>query len=218
MQKDIFLSSEADQWFKRNIESLKDKLAIDDYLYQNIKKLDAKGKVLEVGASIGYRLGWLKSDGYQVVGIEPSKEAVNYGIANSDLTELELLVGDASTFLDKCVSKFDMIIFGHSLYLMDPEDLPNIVANTMRLLNEDGYIVIFDFDSDPQKNPYHHRENLYSYKMEFDTLFTWNPCFKLISKKIMQHDGSTSVGNKHEDCALSIIKRVDLKHAYPTLA
>lgn len=96
-------------------------------------------------------MGWLKSDGYQVVGIEPSKEAVNYGIANSDLTELELLVGDASTFLDKCVSKFDMIIFGHSLYLMDPEDLPNIVANTMRLLNEDGYIVIFDFDSDPQK-------------------------------------------------------------------
>jgi len=217
MQKNIFLSSEADQWFKRNVESLTNKVRSNDIIYQCVNNLHAKGRVLEIGASIGYRLAWLKSSGFEVLGIEPSKSAVEYGLSNLNLAQNELVVSDASSFLDQCSVKFDVIIFGHSLYLMDPDDLPLIAANTMRLLNEGGHIVIYDFDSEPQRKKYHHRDSLYSYKMKFDNMFTWSPCFKLIGKSIAQHDGSDSIGDVHEDCALSIIRRISIDNAYPVL-
>ena len=39
----------------------------------------------------------------------------------------------------------------------------------------------------------------------------------LCSKEVRQHKGGISIGDQKEDCALSIIRKVPIKNAFPEL-
>lgn len=219
-QTKTFIETEADEWFHRNKNSLDTKSKNTDPLYNKIKeclKNTEKKHILEVGASNGYRLSWLKDAGAKVTGVDPSKKAVTQGKEKYKFTNKELITNDALSFLTNETHEYDAIIFGHSLYLIPPHEIPLIVAHSIRILKQDGYIFIFDFDSPHQIQPYHHHEGLYSYKAPFDTYFTWLPTMHLVSKNITQHNGSQSIGNPKENCALTVIKKISIKYAYPKL-
>lgn len=111
LQKDIFLESEGDNWFKRN-ES--DFIDLDEIL----PFLKSNDKLLEIGCSNGTNLKYLnnKLPDIELHGIDPSTESVNSGM--KDFKNFSLQVG-TSDHLDFPDESFDVVLLGFCLYLVD---------------------------------------------------------------------------------------------------
>ena len=154
-QRDIFLESEGDAWYKRNIKNDKEsKLwSRKDPLIEAIKDIplenNSRVKVLEVGCGQGLRIKELQSErGWTGIGLDPSKEA----IASVKRRGCIGFVGTADSIPmnDKSV---DLLIFGFCLYLCDREDLFKIAAEAHRVLRPKSWLAILDFwTPNPKKN------------------------------------------------------------------
>jgi ubiquinone/menaquinone biosynthesis C-methylase UbiE len=208
-QKETFLETEGNAWFKRNLQANKD---IENDPILSLRQLDLTDKkILEIGTGTGWRLNSLHEkytcDCY---GIDPSKDAIELG--KIMFSNINLSVGSADV-LPYEDNQFDVIIYGFCLYLCDRNDLFQIASEANRVLKENGHIIIYDFCTpQPYKNPYSHFEGLYSYKMDYSKIFTWNPSYSLIYHNIMQHPGNVS--NVDSLIALSLLKK-DSLNAYP---
>ena len=122
--------------------------------------------------------------GYQCTGIEPSKKAVN----EAKQKGLNVVEGTADNlpFQD---NSFDIVIFGFCLYLCDREDLFRIAYEADRVLKNPGWLIIHDFFSIyPTKNPYHHVPGMFSYKMDYKTMFTWHPAYICFKHTVFHHE------------------------------
>ena len=76
---------------------------------------------------------------------------------------------------------FDVVVFGFCLYLCDREDLFRIASEADRVLNDQGWLIIHDFYSPvPTRRDYHHKTGIYSYKMDYKTLFEWHPSIHVL--------------------------------------
>ena len=106
--------------------ALKNKLNLINSLSEN------KGKILDIGAGVGDFLAFVKQDGWQTIGVEPSQKAreiainkgVNFVNETSDLEN----------------NSFDIITMWHVL-----EHVPNLefqIKELKRLLNPNGTLVI----------------------------------------------------------------------------
>ncbi|MCF8495327.1 MAG: class I SAM-dependent methyltransferase [Alphaproteobacteria bacterium] len=209
-QKTIFLNGEGDGWNARNRivgDRLADKRKTDPVLQVLNETENPPARVLEIGAGNGWRLSILKErwPGAEFFGLDPSAQAV--AEAQQGL-HLQQGTAEDLPFEDK---SFDLVIFGFCLYLCDRADLFKIAAEADRILRENGQLLIYDFHADPAyRNPYTHAEGLYSYKMDYSTLFSWNPAYRLIEKHVILHPGCTdetpdnrvSVSVLHKDTAL----------------
>jgi ubiquinone/menaquinone biosynthesis C-methylase UbiE len=190
-QKDIFFQTEADGWYARNRvteENFEEKCQ-DDPLLKILSGMDLKkSKILEIGASNGWRLAALrkKFSGAQCFGVDPSVQAVN-----ESWPDIELRVGSADS-LPYDDNSFDLVVFGFCLYLCDRRDLFKIAAAADRVLKDGGYVVTYDFHT-PQayKNPYVHQSGMFSYKMDYSCLFSWNPVYSLVQEHVQPHPGSS---------------------------
>lgn len=115
---------------------------IEEKLFKNIfqkrveiiKKFIQKGKVLEIGCSTGLMLSIFKNMGWEVEGVEISKQAASaaqkrgINIYTQPFKEISF---------DK---KFDLIILNHTLeHLSDP---PKIIRKVSTLLTKDGILYI----------------------------------------------------------------------------
>jgi len=188
-QKEIFEASEGNAWFHRNKEShhLCNKDWKDDDIFNFMKDIDFLPKeVLELGTSNGKRLHLLnefyKCEG---VGIDPSSDAVEDG--KKRFPEISLLIGTADKlpFED---NSFDTIIVSFFLLMCDREDLFKIAMEIDRCLQDGGVLIIRDFyPLSPYKNTYGHLKGLYSYKMDYSDMFTWNPAYTEIAKDLSSH-------------------------------
>src|SRR6056300_56301 len=126
MQNKEFLLGEGDQWYNRNKSNIENKVSEKDAVYLKISELFPIGTnrtVLEIGCSNGYRLGWLKNLGFDVVGIEPSQEACNSAIRKG----LDVRNGTADN-LNIATSSCDIVVFGFCLYLVDPDDYFKVLS------------------------------------------------------------------------------------------
>lgn len=179
-QKNVFLCDEADNYFNRNKEKL-EKRGIPEYYKFYEKYIKAENKILEVGCSCGSNLKYFKDKiGCMCYGIDPSKQAIQYG--KNIYPELNLSVGTAD-FLDFKDDFFDFIFFGHCLYLVDRKLLSTVVGETDRVLKDNGMIGITDFYVKiPQKRKYKHYEGIFAYKMDYAKLFLAYPHFFSVDK------------------------------------
>lgn len=207
MQKDIFLDEEADNWFLRN----KDKILNEEKNYFPLQSilpyLANRKKILEVGCSVGNNLNYLQessSGKLELVGVEPSKMAISEGQKRfgnirfiQDTAEGLGRIGD---------EKFDVIIFGFCLYLVDRENIQEIINLTYEKLNNHGIVVIIDFDTKKSfKNEYSHRPGIFSFKADYGNMFTQNSSLHLIEKKSWSHFGDVFHMDQNERCATSIL-------------
>jgi ubiquinone/menaquinone biosynthesis C-methylase UbiE len=189
VQKDLFLQSEGDKWFRRNKRVLSTDIHIAACpvlrLITELKPTPAR--VLEIGCSNGWRLNELKRFGVaECYGIDPSKEAIEDG--KTKYPTLNLAVGTADR-LPPDIPPFNVVIFGFCLYLCDPFDHFRIVMEADRVLQDDGHLFIHDFDPPmPYRNEYSHRQGMYSYKMDFARLFLAHPHYALRQKKFVPHN------------------------------
>lgn len=227
MQEKIFKDSEADEWFYRNKEAILKKEPNKDLSYRKIadivQELDIKN-ILEIGCCNGYRLNWISENlNVSCTGIEPSHAAIEDGKARYNNKNLHLIcAGAEDAFWQNDISdmfapnSFDLILFGHCLYLITPELYFSIVMQTNRLLSKEGFVAIFDFDSYPQRKRYHHYAKfpIWSYKMDFSSLFTSHPMYKLIFKEYVNYSEGISTGNPHNDCSLALIRKIKEEFAF----
>ena len=209
-QREVFLDSEGDAWFERNARLLDSgSLAESDPLLVEIISLSAPSPtqgttVLEIGCGDGARLGWLKENrGCSCFGVEPSAQAVE--VARARGVAVEQGTAEQLPFADYA---FDMVLFGFCLYLCDREDLFRIAFEADRVLKNPGWLLILDFySSTPSKRKYHHRPGLYSHKMDYRTLFTWNPAYTNFSQKVRHHSKGGYTDDPDEWVATSVLRK-----------
>lgn len=208
IQKEVFLNSEGDRWYFRNKDLINRTSIIDDPLFKEILSffpiVETKLRVLEIGCGNGKRLIELKKHGFEVSGVDPSKSAVKDAISNG----INAIVGTADK-LPFENNSFDIIVFGFCLYLCDRDDLFLIAAEANRVLDENGYVFIFDFYSkEAFENNYHHIDGLKSYKMDYCKLFDWHPNYILLKHTIGSHKSLEFVNDKNEWVSVSILKKI----------
>lgn len=199
MQKNAVLNSEADAWFLRNKEAL---LSRTDFMHLDsvLNYLKPESNVLEIGASFGYNLNYLceskKCNGF---GIEPSRLAVNFG--QEKYPHLKLKVGTIDE-ADLFNQKFQNIVIGFCLYLVDPELLPEIIYRVDKSLSKGAFLHIIDFDSKfLEEKSYGHHADIRTRKMDYSSLFLSLPNYFMVEKKSWSHYGQSFHVDKNERCS-----------------
>jgi ubiquinone/menaquinone biosynthesis C-methylase UbiE len=210
-QKKVFLESEGDAWFARNKARLSARRAHadDDPIQRELLEFLPPGaregvRVLEIGCGDGTRLAWLADKlGADCVGLDPSADAVTAARAIGVVAERG--TADSLPFEDRA---FDVVIFGFCLYLCDREDLFRIAAEADRVLRSPGWLVIQDFFSPcPRTNPYHHRPDIQSYKMDYRSLFSWHPGYVCLTHRVRHHDDAAYTDSADDWVAVSVLRK-----------
>ncbi len=99
-------------------------------------------------------------------------------------------------------------MFGFCLYLCDREDLFRIACEADRVLKNPGWLLIQDFYSPaPVKREYHHRSGLFTHKMDYRTLFTWNPSYVNLVHKVRHHSEGSYTDDPKEWVATSVLRK-----------
>lgn len=222
MQKNIFINNEGNMWFKRNINhvikyDIKKDIIINYIKNQNI---DLNGKkILEIGCSNGYRLNYLKNEfDCECYGIEPSLDAVNF--CKENFSGVNIKQG-CSIDIDY-QEKFDFVFIGFCLYLVDRDDLFQTVNLINKVLNTNGIVINLDFIGNKiYKNKYKHCDSIYCYKMNYTNLFTSNPQYIEIFKKIYHHEkcnnstyNISDLDNLDDLIEISVIKKFNEESVY----
>jgi ubiquinone/menaquinone biosynthesis C-methylase UbiE len=211
-QKEIFLNSEGDSWFERNHQAIQNReYTLDDPVISAIsrcKQSEPWGeRLLEVGCGEGKRLGWIQENlNIECFGIEPSAKAVSF----AKLQNIEVRQGTADQ-LPYDDSFFEFVVFGFCLYLCDREDLFRIAHEVDRVLKPNSWLIIQDFFSTtPIKNRYHHRDGIYSFKMDYRRLFDWHPNYICLSHEILGHESIEFTDDPNEFVATSVLRKSSL--------
>jgi SAM-dependent methyltransferase len=192
-QSEVFLAGEGVEWFERN------KYKLNIYRDPVIRALDDNPiiipyRVLEVGCADGWRLNLIRERfGCDIEGIDPGSVDREPGTAD-DLSRFQ-------------TGKFNVVIYGFCLYLCDREDLSKIVSEGDRVLEDGGFLIIYDFHPDqPHKRKYKHREGIFSYKMDYSQLWLANPAYKTYRRYLYGMDG---------DIVSVVILRKDIDSGWP---
>jgi SAM-dependent methyltransferase len=214
-QKDVFLQSEADAWYERNHQALVNRdFSNDDPVTAAIVEIcrlrqhaggNGKLKIVEIGCGEGKRLEWFAQNlPVDVFGVEPSAKAVEKACGRG--ISVQRGTADQLAFED---STFDVVIFGFCLYLCDRQDLFKIAQEADRVLKSDAWLVISDFFAPaPVRREYHHKPGVYSYKMDYRTLFDWHPAYTCYSHRLNHHGHRCYSDDPQEWVATSVMRRL----------
>jgi len=189
-QTSLFVAAEGDNWFERNRDVLRRRAntSVEIPLSMITEIVPPGGSVLEIGCSNGSNLADLsRRISIRGYGVDPSAKAVADGAGS--MPGIELSVGTANA-LPYPNGHFDVVWFGFCLYLVDRSRLTASVAEADRVLRDNGYLVITDFDPPhPCRRRYHHLEGVHSYKADYSKLFLANPAYTLVAKRSYSHAG-----------------------------
>lgn len=209
-QDRIFFEYEGNNWFRRNKESLKVDGDLPLFLMEiyNIKPR----RVLEVGASNGYRLAEIhKKFGAEVYAVEPSTSAIKDGEK-----EFPFIIFQRATMETMRPEKhfFDLIIVNSVFHWVDRETLLSNIANLNNALNWGGYLIIGDFQLQfPTKRKYHHlEEKVSTYKLDYKKIFLATGFYKEIATISKDHDKKALTGDTTIDTyfSVSLLKKEDV--------
>ena len=213
LQKSLFLNGEGDALFRRNVDSYSknpNNFQTDEKVVSHFNSLpipnSKKIKVLEIGCGQGYLLNILKkTKKWEFYGLDPSIEAIKTA---KDLG-INACVGTADNlpFEDNL---FDLIIFGHCLYLCDLTDLFKIAHETHRVSKDESWICIIDFWSPELKRiPYKHQDGIYSHKFDFSKIFKWHPFFTVIDHNLRHNSTFKYTDEKDEWTSITTLRKIE---------
>lgn len=209
MQKKIFIENEGNAWFERNCASA---VKVDPASILLKKYFDNKqGNILEIGCSDGRNLQPLQGERY---GIDPSSKAIEAG--KIKYPDMHLFAGTADNlpFEDNF---FDVVFFGFCLYLVDRQDLFKVASEANRVLKNQGFVIVKDFDAPfPIKRQYCHYDGIYSYKQNYENIFLSHPIYTMVEKISYSHQGSSFVSDINERIATTVLYK-DINKAYVDL-
>lgn len=177
-QTQIFIDHAGDDWFERNERKLGQRDPVSDALVQ---RGIVPRRVLEIGCANGWRMKKFKQlFGCEVSGIDPAKRAIWQAQSTPGLAGGDFRRGwaDSLPFED---GAFDMVVYGFCLYVTEPKDWFQIVAEGNRVLADDGYIVVHDFadHQTPHAVKYEHADDVLAYHVNFAGLWLINPLYRM---------------------------------------
>ena len=210
-QDNIFLEFEGDNWYERNKEALKTKgdsplLLMELY---NVKP----NKVLEVGASNGYRLAKINEKyGCEVCAVEPSEKAISDCKVNCPSVRFQRATAETMVYNKNF---FDLVIMHSVFHWIGRETLLASIANIDKVLKWGGYLIIGDFQVPfPIKRRYHHIEDraVFTYKIDYRKIFLSTGFYKEIGTLSLNQDtklmtGETSIENYY---SVSLLRKEDM--------
>lgn len=192
-QDAVFSSGEGDQWFQRNQVALNRANAGEtDPVLRVIGWTGLKPvKVIEIGASNGFRLNLLRQRyGCDVTAVEPSARAIEQG--RSAFPEVRFFQGVASAIPVAEDGAFDLVIVNAVLHWVDRSTLLRSCAELDRLVADGGFLVIGDFfPPSPERVQYHHRSDveLYTYKQNYPEIFLATRLYTQFASVVVDHEG-----------------------------
>jgi len=218
-QKEAFIDYEADAWFNRNKSVLLNYTKERDRVLSLIKEYNLAPKnVLEIGCSAGYRLNAIKTsfEGCSVFGIEPSKEAINYG--KQQYPGVNFINGTADDLSSMEDESMDVVVVGFVFYVIDRNIFFKVVAEIDRVLKNGGILIIVDFFSETAlKNVYQHIKDFsaFSFKQNYDEVFTASKLYYLLDKSTWNHSEKVldATDNYHDKYSVTLLKK-DISASY----
>ena len=210
-QDKIFLEFEGDNWYERNKETLK---ADGDFPILLMELYNVKpNRVLEVGASNGYRLAKIhEKRGCEVYAVEPSENAINECKANHPFIRFQRATAETMVY-DR--NFFDLVIVHSVFHWIGRETLLASIANIDKVLKWGEYLIIGDFQVPfPIKRRYHHIKDraVFTYKIDYKKIFLSTGFYKEIATLSLNHDtklmtGETSIENYF---SVSLLRKEDM--------
>lgn len=209
-QTDLFKQGEGNLWFQRN----QGKRGPLPHLEIFSKYLKPGMKVLEIGCADGSNLDFLeKSTGCLGFGVDPSSHAISQG--QKLFPKLKLKEGSAE-LLSFADGEFDLVYFGFCLYLVDRSLLPRVVAESDRVLRDQGFLAITDFSSaHKSRTAYSHAPGLFSFRTNNAALWT-SFHYALAEQISFSHHGPDFHVEDQERIAHTVLFK-DLSGSYPLL-
>jgi len=214
----IVRKKEADNYYIRNIKNYKNKC--EDQRLSNILKLNSiKGNtILEIGCCNGKRLDQYRRclGSRTTIGVDLSKKAIREG---KKLHKKITFKSISSLEINKLKIKFDIIICGFFLYLLDREEIFNQFDLIYKNLKNKGYLIIEDFDPLFKHTNYSvHHKTLKKFKMNYTNFLEESRLFKIIYK-IRNDENFISNKNrkkfKSNDTSISLYQKINFIEAYP---
>lgn len=216
------MDSEADAWFFRNKRYLEERLEVSEGTKRVLEFLEGQkepgswtGKnILEIGACYGYNLKYLSDRlGTTCYGIEPSAAAINYGKEKyNGVIHLEQGTSDDLPYESE---KFDVVIMGFCMYWVGRKYLMRTVAEADRVLKENGYLMLIDFDTAmPYKRVNVHNSEVWTYKMQYVNLFLANPQYYLVNKTNYSDISMAFSEDIQERISFNVLYKEKIEDAY----
>jgi len=212
-QKEAFLSYEADGWFERNKTYISNYKASEDRVIDLMKEYELRPRrILEIGCSAGHRLNAISEsfENCEVFGIEPSEKAIFFG--KKHFPDVKITKGTADNLSEYETASIDVVIVGFVFYVIDRTMVFRTVAEIDRVLKHGGMLILVDFFSESSlKNEYSYIKDFtaYSFKQNYDEIFTASKLYYLIDKSTLNHntkmlDASEDYYNKY---SISLLKK-----------
>ena len=211
MNKDIFLNYEGNKFFSRNLDKLDNK---DDVILKKLMNVGlSKMNILEIGCSNGWRLNELNNlfPDNNYFGLDPSKDAIDYGIQNYNKISFNVGTCDNMKYED---NQFDIILIPFVFMYIDRNLLLKSVSEIDRILKNNGRLIITDFYCNRQrKNKYKHVENAFIYKQNYFELFVSSKNYFLENLETFSHNTSADT-NIYDDTCFYVELRKDLSNLF----
>lgn len=196
-QTERLMEGEGDSWLARNKSQLGQRDPITDMIHEaKLKPMS----ILEIGCSNGWRLKKLQNEFECIVaGVEPSE----IGVKEANDAGLKYVFRGTADKLPFGDGSFDLVIFGFSIYFMEPEDLFQVVAESNRVLKDNAHLLIWDFVSPrPFKRAYSHDREVWSYHFDPPNLWLAHPGYSKVMGKFFPHNFEcTTLLYKHMETA-----------------
>jgi cyclopropane fatty-acyl-phospholipid synthase-like methyltransferase len=214
----IVKEKEADKYYLRNVKNYKDNS--EDQRLSNILKLNLiqGDAILEIGCCNGKRLDQYRRclGSRKIIGVDLSKKAINEG---KKLYKKITFKNISSLEINKIKIKFDIIICGFFLYLLDREEIFYQFDLIYKSLKTNGHLIIEDFDPlFKHTNKSIHHKTLKSFKMSYSNFLEESGLFKMIHK-IRNDEVLKSTKNlkkfKSNDTSITIYKKINFTDIYP---
>ena len=110
-----------------------------EYIEEFLALLPKNAKTLDVGCGVGVDAGFMESEGFEIIGIDLSKEMLN--IAKEKFPQIDFRQQDIRK-LDFPPESFDGIIASCSLIHIPKKDISTILEKFHQILKKDGAIYI----------------------------------------------------------------------------
>lgn len=128
------------RYYDRNIKTYSDTNQNPaDFINEFLSFLKKGQKILDVGSGHGINAHYMHSRGYDVIGIDLSKEMTEY--AKTKYPQIEFRLGDM-TKLPFSANTFDGILASYSLIHLTKAAIPSVMAALAKILKSGGIIYL----------------------------------------------------------------------------
>lgn len=193
-QSEVFLQSEADNWYIRNLEKLQGNslnLTSTTLVQKTLHPFkESIESILEIGCSNAAKLEILAEFfAAKAHGVDPSKMAIEDArkrfVKKGIPFSFEVGISADLPFSENSI---DLVVLGFFMYVLDREELKTTIQEVNRVLRPGGFLVVEDFDfGNSFVNDYAHHSSIKTYKEDYASFFENQFNYFLIEKHSYAH-------------------------------